>query len=309
MSEIQSHSIFGHYNQIENRVTAALLQILKLGGAEFIGNVLSQIQSIDFPSNEINVTTQEKEGNNVYDGSLECDFKFKVLVEIKIKKGAINQKQLEGLKKNASHPHDYILYITPDDVMPKELSVVEKGKPIYWVNWKTINDILKKKDTKSETLNFLIQEFEKYLDFLNLLEVVSKDERVQIAAGSFGEPVALKYGFYACQNNRPVKECKYLAFYNKGEINHLFEIVEGPINDVEITSKLDEEQRGQYKEEFGDSHEGSSHQYYRLKLYKKDLSIKNVTKNKSGGNAAYTMGVFRYTTIQKIMDAKTTDQL
>lgn len=306
MSKIESQSIFGHYSQIENRVTAALLQIFKMGGTEFIGRVISQIDDIEFPSSEINVITQEKEEKNVYDGILYCNFSFRILVESKVKNEFINPIQLEGLLRNAQNPYDFILYITPDNCKPK---ILENNSPkIYWVNWKSINDILKAENNNSEPLNFLIHEFEKYLDFLRLLEVINKDQRVQIVAGSYGEPVGLKYSFYACQNNRTIKECKYLAFYNNGGIHSLFEIVEGPINNIDL-SKVDNERVKQYLNEYEPNFKTDYRQYYKLELIRSDLNIENVNKSKTGKNAAYTMGVFRYTTLDKLTNASTTADL
>lgn len=306
MSKIESHSIFGNYNQTENRVTAALLHILKIGGTEFIGNLFSLIDEIEFPRSEINIVTQEKEFHNVYDGLLECSFSFRVLVESKIELEKIKKKQLDGLIKNAIYPTDYILYITPDNSKPTILN--NCGHIIYWVNWKKIIEILKDINTFQEPLNFLIIEFEKYLDFLKLLDVVSPDQRVQIVAGSYGEPTALKYGFYACQNHRPFKESKYLAFYNNQGIHTLFEIIEGPFNNCDL-SKLDDENIKAYLNTYEPNFRNDKRQLYRLNLVNKDLSIKHNGKNKNGKRSAYTMGPFRYTTIEKLLKAKTTTEL
>lgn len=304
MSRIESHSIFGNYSQVENKVTAALLQILKIGGTEFIGKVISEIDDIEFPSSEINIITQEKESKNIYDGLLECNFAFRVLVESKIKSEKINIKQLEGLIKNAINPNDYILYITTDNQKPEILRDKEK---IYWTNWKNILTILQELNPKTEPINFLISEFEKYLDFLNLLEVVNDDERVQIVAGSFGEPIALKYNFYACQNHRTARNSKYLAFYNNRKINSLFEIVEGPLNNYVLSSNKElSDYLKNYEPEYS---EKDKRQFYKLKLVSNSLNIIHTGKNKKGKKTAFTMGVFRYTTIDKINKGKNTDEL
>ena len=304
MGKIESHSIFGNYSQTENKVTAALLQILKAGGTEFIAKVISEIDEIDFPSSEIKIVTQERENHNVYDGLLECDFSFRVLVECKIKLESVNITQLAGLIDNAQGTTDYILYITPDNKKPNELCDNSK---IYWSNWSRINEILKETNPKTEPINFLINEFEKFLEFLELLEI--SEQRVQIAAGSWGEPIALEYGFYACQNNRTRKESKYLAFYNQGGIHTLFEIIGEPQNDYDL-SKSEDEIIKKYLEIADPNYiHGSFRQFYQLKLISDELNIKHLGKNKNGKGSAYTMGVFRYTTIEKIEKAKTTDDL
>lgn len=304
MSKIESHSIFGNYSQTENRVTSALLQILKIGGTEFIGKVISELDDIEFPSSEINIVTQEKENKNIYDGLLECNFSFRVLVESKIEAEKINVKQLEGLLKNATNPNDYIVYLTTDNKKPEILNNRDK---VYWSNWKNILAILQELNPKTEPINYLINEFEKYLDFLNLLEVVSDDERVQIAAGSFGEPIALKYNFYACQNHRTSRQSRYLAFYNNRGIHSLFEIIDGPINNYVLSN--DNELKDYLKNYEPNYSEKDKRQFYKLKLINDKLSIEHNGKNKKGKKTAFTMGVFRYTTINKIENAKTTDEL
>jgi len=306
MSKIENHSIFGCYSQPENGVTLAFLQILKAGGTKFISEVIDEIDGIDFPSSEINIVTQKKENKNVYDGKLECDFSFRVLVESKIKSESINKAQLEGLKNNAKRDTDYILYITCDNEKPKELDC--DNPKIYWANWKRINEIFQNRDSDTELVNFLINEFEKYLNFLGLLNTELSEQRVQIAAGSFGEPIALKYGFYACQNNRSRKDSKYLAFYHRWKINTLFEIIGEPQNDCDITTIDDENVKKYFDDgkEARDSVSGSFRQFYKLKLISDRLDIEHP---KGGRGSAYTMGAFRYTTIDKIKEAKTTDDL
>jgi len=307
MSKIENQSIYGHYEQLENRVTAALLQILKMGGTDFIGKVISEIDEIEFPSSEINITTQEKEDKNVYDGMLDCSFSFRVLVESKIYEDKIDPIQLQGLMNNAKNPNDYILYITSDNKKPQLLK--DQNQKIYWANWKRINEILTDLNPNTEPLNFLISEFEKYLDFLNLLKFISPDQRVQIAAGSWGEPVALKHGFYACQNNRTSKASKYLSFYNNKGIHSLFEIIAGPENDVDL-SKMNCDEVKQYLFENEPNYSSNEkRQFYRLKLLNDDIKIKNDFIDKNGNQSAYTMGVFRYTSIDKLLHAKTTKDL
>ncbi len=303
MSKIENHSIFGHYSQEENRVTAALLQIFKVGGTNFIADVISQIDDIDFPSSEINIITQEREKENVYDGVLSCNFSFRVLVESKIKQGAINSKQLEGLIQNAENDTDYILYVTPDFEKPEELNQSDK---IYWTNWKKISQILSELNTNTEPLNFLINEFGKYLENLGLLDIISYKNRVQIVAGSCGEPRALDKNVYICQNERTFRPSKYLAFYNRGGIHSLFEIIGEPQNNCDL-SKMPV--LSDYLKKYEPNYKGDKRQVYQLKLINDKLNIPCVRTNEKGHKVPYTMGVFRYTTIDKLKAAKTTDDL
>lgn len=306
MSQIENHSIFGYYDQIENRVTSALLQVFKNGGTEFIAEVMSKIDDIEFPSREIEILTQKGENKNIYDGLLVCDFSFRVLVESKIKVKSIDEPQLNGLIDNVKSPNDFILYITPDHEKPQALR--KEGVNLYWTNWKGINQILQDVNPSVEPVSFLINEFNKYLDQLGLLEIIEPQNRVQVAAGSYGEPVALEYGFYACQNNRPRKESNYLAFYNNRGIHSLFEIVGEPINDYDLRQSEDENIKKYLKFKEPDYNSNNKRQFYKLRFLQ-ELNIVHNKKNKNGKDSAYTMGVFRYTTIDKILKAKTTEGL
>lgn len=320
MGKIENHSVFGNYSKTEDKVTAALLQILKVGGTEFISNFIGKIDDIEFPSNEINIVTQTKENHNVYDGLLECDFSFRVFIESKIKNKNVNEKQLEGLIENAkSAPNSYIIYITTDNEPPKELKQKFKEvEQLFWLNWAGVMEILKDEEIrpKSEILPFLINEFEKLIDYLKLID--TPENRVQIAAGSRAEPIAKKYHFYACQNNRGRKESGYLAFYRNKAIKTLF-IIDDVENDKDLReiAKNNDKVR-QYLDEKEPNYQGDKRQFYKLRevtvkdlesLKIEEVPVINIVHETRGRGKAYTMGAFRYTTIDKFIKAKTTEEL
>ena len=320
MSKIENHSVFGNYSKTEDKVTAALLQILKVGGTEFISNFIGKIDDIEFPSNEINIVTQTKENHNVYDGLLECDFSFRVFIESKINNKSVNEKQLDGLIENAkSAPNSYIIYITTDNEPPKELKQKFKEvEQLFWLNWAGVMEILKDEEIrpKSEILPFLINEFEKLIDYLKLID--TPENRVQIVAGSRAEPIAKKYHFYACQNNRGRKESGYLAFYRNKAIKTLF-IIDKVENDKDLReiAKNNDEVR-QYLDEKEPNYQGDKRQFYKLRevtvkdlesLKIEEVPVINIVHETRGRGKAYTMGAFRYTTIDKFIKAKTTEEL
>ena len=320
MGKIENHSVFGNYSKTEDKVTAALLQILKVGGTEFISNFIGKIDDIEFPSNEINIVTQTKENHNVYDGLLECDFSFRVFIESKINNKSVNEKQLDGLIENAkSAPNSYIIYITTDNEPPKELKQKFKEvEQLFWLNWAGVMEILKDEEIrpKSEILPFLINEFEKLIDYLKLID--TPENRVQIAAGSRAEPIAKNYHFYACQNNRGRKESGYLAFYRNKAIKTLF-IIDKVENDKDLReiAKNNDEVR-QYLDEKEPNYQGDKRQFYKLRevtvkdlesLKIEEVPVINIVHETRGRGKAYTMGAFRYTTIDKFIKAKTTEEL
>ena len=320
MGKIENHSVFGNYSKTEDKVTAALLQILKVGGTEFISNFIGKIDDIEFPSNEINIITQTKENHNVYDGLLECDFSFRVLIESKIKNENVNKKQLEGLIENAkSAPNSYIIYITTDNKKPEKLEKKSNEvEQLFWLNWAGVMEILKDEDIrpKSEILPFLINEFEKLIDNLKLID--TPENRVQIAAGSRAEPIAKEYFFYACQNNRGRKESDYLAFYRNKAIKTLF-IIDDVENDKDLREiAKNNDKIHQYLDEKEPNYQGDKRQFYKLRevtvkdlesLKIKEVPVINIVHETRGRGKAYTMGAFRYTTIDKFIKAKTTEEL
>ena len=320
MGKIENHSVFGNYSKTEDKVTAALLQILKVGGTEFISNFIGKIDDIEFPSNEINIVTQTKENHNVYDGLLECDFSFRVFIESKIKNKSVDDVQLKGLIENAkSAPNSYIIYITTDNEPPKELKQKFKEvEQLFWLNWAGVMEILKDEEIrpKSEILPFLINEFEKLIDYLKLID--TPENRVQIAAGSRAEPIAKKYHFYACQNNRGRKESGYLAFYRNKAIKTLF-IIDDVENDKDLREiAKNNDKVCQYLDEKEPNYQGDKRQFYKLRevtvkdlesLKIEEVPVINIVHETRGRGKAYTMGAFRYTTINKFIKAKTTEEL
>lgn len=238
VKKISEQSIFSEYKKSEDKVTAALLQVLHYGGHNI---VCSLFEDIDLPSNEINVSPQVVEDESRPDGVVSCDCKYKIFIESKIFSDAFNsvhgKKQLEANKKLSS-PNDaqWVVYITPDERKPQEL---EAASEIIWINWQKIVEKLRGYETSDNLVKFLIDQFCIYVDHivfgnkgrlsnhgaLSSIEMLDKDQRVIIVGGAWGEDVALKYHFYACQEGRYFLPAKYIAFYHKNRIQNIFEIV------------------------------------------------------------------------------------
>lgn len=249
---ISSQAIFGEYKTPEDKVTAALLQVLHYGGHEIVCSIFD---GIDLPSNDTNVSSQVSEDESRPDGVVSCDCKYKIYIESKIVRNALNsehgRKQLDANKKLSS-PNDavWMVYVTPDETIPNELNGVSE---IIWINWQTIVEKLKGYETSDNLVNFLIEQFCLFVDhivFRNSGKVSNsvityseeiesgKDKRVIIVGGAWGEDVALEYGFYACQEGRYFHPAKYMAFYHKNRIENLFEIEETPIESICLTPDL-----------------------------------------------------------------------
>jgi len=284
---------------------------------------------------------KDKEGQNCCaDGIIACDYNYKIFIESKIKCNSINEDQLDAYRSVlALNSNEYLLYITPDADKPSPLDERD-----YWMNWDEINNLLDEhaKLIDDKLLDFLVEQF--HLLTLNLVEnkrsktksnkeksdleelakrklqeslvefdaVTENNEQVLIVGGRWGEKIAVEFGFYACQPYRYFFPTKYLTFYYDNRIKYLFEITGEPINVLDLCdSKLgiDERYFTKYDTNYNNSQD-KAREFFGLRLVKifMDGGIMNDQKDKNGKPCAFVQRQ-RYTTIQKIVNAKYTSQL
>ena len=305
--KIEDISIFGEYKQAENRVTAAFLQICKIGGEDFIRFMTNQLK-IQLPSSEIEIQSQIKEITTIPDGLLKSNFSFKLLVESKIKPNTVNEKQLIGHRKQIKNSNDFLLYLTPDNNKPVILG------DTYWANWvqiiNTFNNYLQTYQSENkQLLEFLVEHFNTLLDNLNLLGYIwnLNNNNVIILAGSWAEGIALKYNYYICQNKRSFKSARYLAFYNSNQIRHVFEILKTPENDIDLSKRSE---FTTYIQESEPNYEaGDLRKVFTLKYVENIKPVVNDSTDKNGKPCPYTYGQPRYTTLPALQNASKTSQL
>lgn len=304
-SNIEGHSIFGDYEGAENRVTVALLHILRAGGKSLLMYLVERLGG-QLPSCEIVYSTQvaekNKNGKAVYDGVISCDCRCQIIIESKIQKNALGKDQVDKYHKNMDADMT-LLAITPDDERPKSLCLND-----LWANWYTILAILKEYvglgENDDDLLTFLVKQFEIMLDNLGLTD--SSADRVIIVGGVQAESVALDYGWYFCQPYRYFEKAKYMAFAYNNRIQYLFEIVGNPAEAVDLTQYLPKSLFTDYWPGYVSS---NLQKLFQLKLVKEfsPVIVNNLT-SKSGRRVAFTQNQ-RYTTYDKIMKAKTTMDL
>lgn len=303
MSNIASHSVFGEYSGKENRVTAALLHILNKGGEPLLRYVLG-VANENLPDNEIKIDTQKtnttSSKKSVFDGLISCDFKFDYIVESKVDRNPLTSAQVLQYHQGYSGSHK-LFALTSDTVIP---SCLNPGD--IWLNWTSLVDALRmyNEENEDEILSYLIEQFILLLNNLNLYDEWEK--RVIVVGGSFGEDVALRYGFYACQNNRFFRKAKYMAFAYDNRIKNLFEIENGTSkNDVDLTkeSRIPPAY-------FQEKEPHYNHELRELFWLKKeaDLDIVNDTIDRRGRRTAFVQRQV-YTTYDKIIEAKLTSEL
>lgn len=297
-NSIRNKSIFGEYSKDEDKITAALLQIIQICGAELIRELFDEIgDNVDF-----SINTQVVEGASRPDGELYSN--FHVYIESKRKPfgGKHDMDQLQNHVQLANSKGASLVYITPDKDRPKALSGFNN---VYWTNWTTVIERLNNYNVlfNKELVAYLAGQFELLVNNLvdmNISDADAKD-RVIILGGRYGENVALSYGFYACQPNRSFKEAGYMAFcYNK-DISYYFPILEGP---KQVDSLEGEEWISWKNEMFSQMltpMDKTPHTIFKLGSPVK-VSIKHTQPNAFARKQ-------RYTTIEKLKKAKTTDDL
>lgn len=131
-------------------------------------------------------------------------------------------------------------------------------------------------------------------------------DQVLIVAGNWAYPIAKKYSVYECQNHRSFRSSKYLAFYDDGKIQELFEIVGKPYDNA-TSSNTPEILKMSL--DMPNYNGGSPRRCFKLKSLGTIGPIVNDSKSKSGKNVPFTYGQARYTSLDLIRKAKFTSEL
>lgn len=324
---ISSQSIFGEYKKPEDRVTAALLHVIQVGGQMVVERLFGD--HFDIPSNEINVIPQSYQKQSNPDGEISCDSKYNIFIESKIVPNAISETQLKGhMALTNSAQCRYLIYLTPDTVKPMLL----QHYMVEWMSWETVIGKLAEfvaEGLASELLAYLIKQFILLVKHLVLSrkqkdsstgivsdydkDVISdydedKDQRVIIVGGSWGEDVALKYGVYLCQPYRYFKPANYISFYHQNRIKYLFKIIGKPKESVDLRT-IKELVKTDYFIVKEPHYAGDPRKYFNIELVREfNPEIANNKISKNGTSCAFTQKQV-YTTYNRIMKATKTSDL
>lgn len=307
MPKIDELSIFGEYGQPENRLTVALLQVLKVGSEPLIRHFAERL-GFDIPSSEIAIYSQVKAEGCTPDGLLESRFTFSIVIESKLKRNAIRRKQFEALVSDRASraPNAVLLYLTPDESAPEELV----DSPCVWANWKSVRDafdtFLDKPELEDrELLGFLIDQFSTFAGNLGVLETTWEpdDSRVLVVPAKHARGEARRFQVYACQNRRSFKPLKWIAFYAQGEIDTIAEVIAAPEDDVVLTERAEFAELAEVVRD-----PTNPRRVLRLSKVRNIGPIKNDLTDRNGKPAAWVQKQ-RYTTIDRIEKAKVTSEL
>lgn len=295
---IQSKSLFGGFRKPEDIVTSALLHILEIGGTEMMNDLFDGLGlNVGFT-----VNTQVRGVRSRPDGELKA--KYHLFIESKTEPWRRNHKHnMEQLKNHlelAEREKALLLYITIEDKEPSELS---DHSSIYWTNWQSILADLKTYDAhfNREVIKYLVEQFEILLEDLvfSQNDMTNPEDRVLIVPGSFAESTALHFSFYKCQYGRTFRPCKYIAFYLKKRISHVYEIERG----YELVQSLEDIKDFDFGMYVFDDDDKQPHTFMRLVNHK--ALPHDIVHNYPN---AFTQNQ-RYTTIDKLLKASTTDDL
>lgn len=302
-NNISTHSVFGDYVGPENQVTTALLHVIHQGGEPLLRLLLDAASEL-LPDNEIMIETQvscNKNGQkSVFDGVISSRFCFTYVIESKVKKGTLSNQQVDKYHDCLDGKGARLLAITPDEKIPKTLHSGD-----LWLSWDKVVETLNQynEENEDEVLRYLIDQFVLLLYNLNIYDKEWK-ERVIIVGGSFGENVALDFHFYACQAGRYFMRAKYMAFAFKNRIQHLFEIIGDPKDNVDIMKHVPAD----YFTKYEPNYVQDKRKLFMLKEVTLPHVIQNNNIDKNGRRCAFTQRQ-KYTTIEKIMNATVTSQL
>ena len=296
---IAHKSIFGEYKNEEDRVTAALLQIFRIGGPELMSYVFEDLNiSLDA---HINTQVKKQGAKSRPDGELEAN--YHLYIESKIKPWGVNKEhnvdQLNEHLKLLGPSGTAIIYITVDKEKPVE---IPDREDVYWMTWTEITRKLKNYSPSfnKDAIGFLVEQFKLLVDnaVFSKVDDTRDDNRVLIVGGRFAEGTALKYSFYSCQAKRKFRTSKYIAFYFNKRISHVFEIEVSPVQ-VKSLEEVKTMISGDYV--FTDE-DKKPHTFVKLG---KEISISPIIHEYPNPFVQRQ----RYTTIEKLRTAKNTDDL
>jgi hypothetical protein len=315
-------NIFSTYSTGENRVTAsilAVLQSLSLGRIErLIGALLEQpeFELVRFQNQPA------KGGTSVPDAEIVSN--CRILVETKIKQGAVNVTQLTqhlDQLKNVSEERRVLLVITPDAQRPQEFAQFEnlvESPNVTWASFAALDQAIDElmsdpREVISEREAFLLRELQEMLVREKLLEI---DKDVVVVAARTAWSEYLRYHAYVCQPDRTFRPVKRMAFYTGGQIfprvpkiEAVHERVEfiaglpGPLGTLvdQLLAETSRKAGMSYKVMFLSPPEATD-------TAKLPQAIVNDLTSDSGQTIAFTQGQ-RYVTLEQLRKVRTTSEL
>jgi hypothetical protein len=216
-------SIFSTYSQGENRVTSTIISVFERINLSTLlllfQNLMNDI-SIELVKYDNQIKSSKFE--SVPDARIKGSFNY--FIETKIKKKAVNRKQIEGhltfLDSDITNDNR-LLILTPDSDQPKIISNYE-GKNVYWFNFDMLIDgienILENYSFITEREKYLFVELIQFIEDSNLKSENITNKVLLIPSSVYARTHYQNHKVYICQPNRSFQKTNYMAFYGNNKI-------------------------------------------------------------------------------------------
>ncbi len=317
-------SIFSTYRTGENRVTASILAVLRSLSLDrtqrLLGAVMeqSEFELIHFQNQP------SKGGRGVPDAEISSN--FRILLETKIKRGAVKRDQLKQHLcrfQKGSKGHQYLLVLTPDESLPTPVEKIEDPR-LFWASFASLEQAIDEmlqdgQEVVSEREAFLLRELQKMFVAEKLVGS-TKDAVVVPARNAWN--CYRECSAYVCQSGRTFQPVKYIAFYTANHIQALVPMVLGIEDEVVFEEGRHEGQMRRIVDTVlalaeqgqGTHQEGKSYKVFRLsapdasETIRLDRPIPNDLRTASGRTTAFTQNQ-RYVQLEDLRRAQRTSDL
>lgn len=244
----RSTRLFSSYSNTENRVTSTILSVFERLSFNLVESILQKALDKDELDLVIFENQSNTGGGSVPDAEIKARFRF--VFETKVTNNSINTVQLENHIQSLSNPTDELVYMTPDEEIPKELSSLNNDK-VSWFNFGTlvdsIDETIEEEEILSERENYLLLELKEFLYAEELIKE-GMSNRVLVIPARNAIKEYKQHGIYMCQPNRTFRPSRHLAFYHNNKIDTLVPKIYAYIDSVNLKeeSLSDVEERINY---------------------------------------------------------------
>jgi hypothetical protein len=243
-STSMNKSIFSTYSTGENRVTASILAVLRSLALPRIERILGALMEDD-NFELVRFQNQVKGEKSTPDGEIFAS--TRLLIETKLVRNGLTQKQLEGHLNQLNSAYERVLALTPDDVTPEIIAKIDDPR-LVWNSFAALNQALDElltdeREVVSEREEFLLRELQKML----LAEgLVGSSKEVLVIPAREAWDFYKRHHVYSCPSGRVFQPAKYIAFYAGNKIHPLVpQIVDEPADPVTL-------ERNKYQGRLGD---------------------------------------------------------
>lgn len=229
--------IFSTYRQGENRVTGSIIAVLaslSIARTERLLRALLDDDEFQLVRFRLQPTSS---ADSVPDAEIRAA--VRLLLETKIKRGAVDAKQLRRHVAQLGDVSDggyrSLLVLTPDGSQPAAIDSIGDGR-IRWASFGDLSDAIDalladEREVVSERESYLLHELQILLDNEGL---VTPEEDTVVVPARHAWPMYHSLNAYICQAGRVFRPVTHLGFYAEGAIQDRVPRIIERWNDVEL---------------------------------------------------------------------------